>query len=770
MSLGKFELGPSPPKRPRVLCQSPNMFSYAHEEFGAVTHVPPVSSNMQQFPPSVVKDVQVNVGQQVVRAPFHSLHYTIPFSIKFVKQKKKTKNIQNMRNVQNVQCLSSVQSEGGPGVCHYSPVTHFPPSPLEGTQTLPVESRDVCSAGPLAANLNYWRECSPHPWVLLTVKRGYRLQFRTKPPPFNRIVQSQASGDAALVLEEEISSLLQKNAIQLVPKEKSQQGFYSRYFVIPKKGGGLRPILDLRLLNKHLRKYSFKMLSHKTLVQSIRPNDWFTTCDLTDAYYHIQIFPPHRKYLRFAFRDKVYEFLVVPFGLSLAPRLFTKCAEAALYPLRARGIRILTFLDDWLLCASSAQEAARDTAALLTHLTALGFSINERKSCLEPAQDVKFLGLQLNSVSYRATLSLERITAFRQCLALFQRGSRLRYHTCLRLLGLMASTIAVVPLGLLQMRAFQRWVSALRLCPKQHLNRLVLIDAACIKSLKCWRSASLFSQGTPLGMTAARKVISTDSSLVGWGATYEGRCVSGRWPPHLQDAHINYLELMAVLLALKHFLPLIRGQHVLVRSDNTTTVAYINRQGGTRSLCLHRLAHRLLTWSASRFLSLRATHIPGALNSGADLLSRGNPLYGEWTLHPQVVKQIWQRYGEAAVDLFASRENAHCPLFFSLTDDSAPLGVDALAHQWPNVLLYAFPPISLIIPTLSRVREKGLSMILIAPRWPSRQWIAEITLLLFDQPWPLPLRRDLLSQARGQIYHPHPEMVALWAWPVRGTI
>ncbi len=133
-----------------------------------------------------------------------------------------------------------------------------------------------------------------------------------------------------------------------------------------------------------------------------------------------------------------------------------------------------------------------------------------------------------------------------------------------------------------------------------------------------------------------------------------------------------------------------------------------------------------------------------------------------------MVSQFWQRYGRAAVDLFASRENTYCQLYFSLKEEDAPLGVDELAHPWPNVLLYAFPPLSLISPTLSRVRDQGLSLILIAPWWQSKHWIAEIVQLLSDQPWPLPLCRDLLSQARGEIYHPHPEQLALWAWPVRG--
>ena len=96
------------------------------------------------------------------------------------------------------------------------------------------------------------------------------------------------------------------------------------------------------------------------------------------------------------------------------------------------------------------------------------------------------------------------------------------------------------------------------------------------------------------------------------------------------------------------------------------------------------------------------------------------------------------------------------------------LGLDALAHKWPKVLLYAFPPLELITPILARVRERSLSLILIAPRWPGKYWLAEIYQRLCAQPWQLPARRDLLSQAQGEIFHPHPERMALWAWPVKG--
>ncbi|XP_038126440.1 uncharacterized protein LOC119773526 [Cyprinodon tularosa] len=624
---------------------------------------------------------------------------------------------------------------------------------------------------PLSLRWESWRAAAAPPWVLRTISRGYRLQFATVPPRFSGVIHSHAQGESARVLREEILSLIDKRAVSVVSPEQSLSGFYSRYFLVPKRGGrGIRPILDLRALNKFLRKYKFRMLTHAALLRLVRPNDWFSSVDLKDAYFHIPIYPPHRQYLRFAFQGVCYEYRVLPFGLSLSPRVFIRCTEAAVAPLRRRGIRLATYLDDWLLLAQSEQEARVHTHIVTKHLMDLGFVINMEKSHPSPTQEICFLGLSLRSVPFTARLSEERVTVFRTCLSQFRLHRSVQFRLCLRLLGLMASAILVIRLGRLHMRDFQRWVASLQMDPVRHGARRITVTADCITALRCWRAPSFLTQGVPMGTVSSRKVVTTDASLSGWGGIHEGRSVRGRWSQALQRLHINFLELSAVFLSLRHFLPFLSGHHVLVRTDNTTTVAYINRQEGLRSRMLHNLARDLILWSSTHFLSLRATHVPGDLNTGADLLSRGAPVYGEWTLHPQVVEQIWARYGRAQIDLFASRENARCELFFSLSTLNAPLGVDALAHAWPHELLYAFPPLALIPPTLARVRAFNHRLILIAPHWPAQHWLAEIFQMLCAQPWELPLRRDLLSQGAGTVYHPHPERLQLWAWPVSGLI
>lgn len=88
----------------------------------------------------------------------------------------------------------------------------------------------------------------------------------------------------------------------------------------------------------------------------------------------------------------------------------------------------------------------------------------------------------------------------------------------------------------------------------------------------------------------------TDASLQGWGAQLGSNSVSGLWPEELRLKHINWLELEAVCLALKHFLSLVSGLHVRVHTDNTTVACYLNILGGTHSPSLSVKTEELLLW------------------------------------------------------------------------------------------------------------------------------------------------------------------------------
>ncbi len=555
----------------------------------------------------------------------------------------------------------------GPGPC----VPHR--CPTTGTSVAPLV--------PLARSLGAWLALpSPSRWLLRTIRFGCAIQFARRPPKFRGIRFTSVKPADAPVLRAEIAVLLAKDAIEPVPPADMRSGLFSPYFIVPKKGGGLRPILDLRVLNRALHKLPFKMLTQKRIFGCVRPLDWFAAIDLKDAYFHVSILPRHRPFLRFAFEGQAYQYKVLPFGLSLSPRVFTKVVEAALVPLREQGVRILNYLDDWLILAQSRKQLSAHR--VLKHLSLLGLRVNWEKSKLVPTQRISFLGMEFDSVNQTARLTQERAQSVLNCFKTLSGRTAVPLKLFQRLLGHMAAAAVTVPLGLLHMRPLQHWLyGRIPRWAWKHGTYRVQITPACRKTFRPWSDPSFLRAGVPLEQVSRHAVVFTDASTTGWGATYNGHAVSGVWTGPQLHWHINCLELLAVRLALSRLRGRLQRKDVLVRTDNTATVAYINRQGGLRSRRMSQLARHLLLWSQKHLRSLRAIHIPGVFNRAADELSRA-PLPGEWRLHPQAVQLIWGRFGAAQVDLFASPETTHCQEFYSLTE--ATLGTDALAHSWPR--------------------------------------------------------------------------------------
>ncbi len=213
------------------------------------------------------------------------------------------------------------------------------------------------------------------------------------------------------------------------------------------------------------------------------------------------------------------------------------------------------------------------------------------KSKLVPTQRISFLGMELDSVNQTARLTQERAQSVLNCLKTLSGRTAVPLKLFQRLLGHMAAAAAIVPLGLLHMRPLQHWLHGRipRWAWKRGTHR-VQIAPACRKTFSLWSDPSFLRAGVPLEQVSRYAVVFTDASATGWGATYNGHAVLGVWTGPQLCWHINCLELLAVRLALSRLRGRLQGKDVLVRTDNTATVAYINRQGGLRSRCMSQLA------------------------------------------------------------------------------------------------------------------------------------------------------------------------------------
>ena len=258
------------------------------------------------------------------------------------------------------------------------------------------------------------------------------------------------------------------------------------------------------------------------------------------------------------------------------------------------------------------------------------------------------------------------------------------------LIGLLTATEKQVYLGRLHMRPIQ-WHLKNNWRVPEALEKIIPVPRSLHPHLEWWLDEGKVLQGQPLHPLKHALQIFTDASKEGWGAHLGEHTARGAWSVPESKLHINFLELKAVFLALKGFQHLCTARIVLVATDNTTVVVYINKEGGMRSGPLCALLWRILTWCTNHQITLKARHIPGHLNVIADKLSRlGQTIQTEWSLLPEVFQQICNQWHRPQIDLFATRFNHKLPQFVSPVPDSLAVAVDALTLPWDDLDAYAY--------------------------------------------------------------------------------
>ena len=194
-----------------------------------------------------------------------------------------------------------------------------------------------------------WKTLDPDKWVLRTVSEGYVIEFSSTPPSHGLWKTTPTPQDPSQrqALEKEIKDLLLKGAIREANQEEGPLLYRSSFFLTPKKPNTWRPILNLKPLNKQfIRPRRFRMETLAMIIPSLGENLWATTIDLKDAYLHVPIHPSDQRYLAFNYQGTDFIFRAMPFGLSTAPRVFTRVTRSILAHLRRKGILLFAYLDD----------------------------------------------------------------------------------------------------------------------------------------------------------------------------------------------------------------------------------------------------------------------------------------------------------------------------------------------------------------------------------------------------------------------------------------
>ena len=573
-------------------------------------------------------------------------------------------------------------------------------------------------------------------FILNIIVNGYNIQFISIPVQSVYTPRNMSNSNTS-ICQGKVGEFLDVRIIKVVTPTLDQ--FVSHIFPVPKKTlGEYRIIFDLTELNTYVRKVSFRMDSLADIMKLIRPGDWFVSVDLSDAYYCIAMHILSMPFLTFIFLGVYYQFTCLPQGLSSAPRIFTKVMRVVMSFLRGRGVRIAAWIDDFLLAASSRALCQEQAFLTVRTFDELGFLPNIGKSHLVPTQRLYHLGLVWDSVAFTVSVPFDKISEVKR-----KSSVALDSLVTVRFLSSIIGSIEYFRWGFihaaLHYRRLQRFVNT---CLARGLSydSYVCVSAEARIDLTWWSRVGDSLPARSLSPFEASLDLFCDASLSGWGCwSSDGRETFGTWSAEERDLHINELEFTAVLFAFRCFFRSTYNCSILVHSDSSTVVAYINKQGGTASTSLCELALTLWDFCVSRTIMLSAAHVPGVSNTRADRLSRMVDTDHSYTLSSDCFRDLCTKVPmRLKVDCFASRLNFKLKKFFSRYRDPLASGVDAFTIRWVDNV-YLFPP----FPVISRVITKFVADqtghgVLVCPYWPSQSWYPSLLNLLIAPPILLP--------------------------------
>ena len=381
-------------------------------------------------------------------------------------------------------------------------------------------------AGRLKHCLTNWELITSDPWVLETVRGLNNPPYQAHPP--QQVPQTEQTKQ---LINLEIQGMLAKGAVQLVPPSQAGQGFLSTLFLVPKKGGGQRPVVNLRPLNHFLPYEHFKLEGIHMLRDLLRKGDYLIKIDLKDAYFTVPLSQEHQKFIRFLWEGTLYEFTCLPFGLAVAPRVFTKVLKLVVAWLRQLGIRLIIYLDDILILAPSKELAELHVATVIYLLVNLG--INYEKSILIPATEMEFLGFLVNSVTLTLSLPRDKIRKVRKECQEVMDSPQITIRQLTKLLGLLSSTIQAVFPAPLHFRHLQEVKNAAFTLDRSY-NSLISLPPLALDELTWWRDNLEAWNGKGLVSGTPDMVIEADCFAQGlgkdiaWGFPLEGNGPRGK--------------------------------------------------------------------------------------------------------------------------------------------------------------------------------------------------------------------------------------------------
>ena len=543
-------------------------------------------------------------------------------------------------------------------------------------------------------------------------------------------------------------------------------------FTVTKKGGGIRGVVNARPVNSYVRCEHFKMEGLSTLSHLLKEKDLMMVFDLSKAYLHLPLAPETSRYLAFQWRGKSWAFTSLPFGLNVAPRVWTKVMKGPLRELRSRGVRCSLYIDDLLQAAREKTLSWVQATFTVLLFTALHLTINFDKVSDKPRTSVEHLGVIVDTQAMMFRVPAEKITRILTQLRgiLGNPKDPLRIRDLAALIGRLSSfREAILPTHLFLFYLHGDLIRAKR---SQGWEGTVVLSAAGLSDLTWWVENLRSVNGRLFAPMQPSAILQTDASPLAWGAILrkgeEYMETRGPWSAEEREVFsICPMELEAGIRAIEAWETPLTGARILWRSDNSAVVFSVRRW---KSMSPQMNAGLRRLWELTHRLNIRiiTEHLPGADNHRPDLLSRWlDP--EDWSINPILFGKISRFLGRCDVDAFATRANHLCDRWWSRFREPGAEAVDAFAQNFNTARCWCNPPFSRLLELFHLLSRQRATAVVCVPQWEGATWWPVMLEMLIRPPLLLPQREDLfLPASRANVTSVGPAPWPAWVVKVSG--
>lgn len=388
---------------------------------------------------------------------------------------------------------------------------------------LPKENSEKRMGGRTQRNAQAWEQLGYCPWIREGVEVHFVDDWTGQDWDWKKVremklieKENQRAGLLEVLREELFQGVVEETTI-------AQVRWISPVFLIRKKSGKMRRILDCRSVNAHIHTEHFKMVNVQMVAAIIHPSDWAISLDLTAAYGSLATSNNLRQYTGFVLDGKVFAQVGLPFGVNIAPLIFTKTMEVVFRWIRqVYSIRCLFYIDDLLFLHHDPKLLIDSVSHIVTLLVRLGFVINREKSLLSPSRIFTYLGWEWDTARFIVRLPEERRNRLSALTSNWEGAMKEERTVTIRefasLIGQLVATSFVYTQASMRLKVLD--MMKVKAVARDQWTGTMSLTEDLAEELQWWKRNLAGWRERELGYLQIQGIINTDASPVGMGAVF----------------------------------------------------------------------------------------------------------------------------------------------------------------------------------------------------------------------------------------------------------